>query len=42
MLYETYILISQRFKSLITDITQQIQTEKVYEWENAEQIKSFY
>lgn len=42
MLYETYILISQRFKSLITDITQQIQTEKVYEWEDTEQIKSFY
>ena len=42
MLYETYILISQRFKSLIQDITQQISTEKVYDWEDTEQIKSFY
>ena len=42
MLYETFILISQRFKSLIQDITKQITSGKVYEWEDTEQIKGFY
>lgn len=42
MLYETFIEISQIFKSQVLDITQQIKDAKIYNWEDKEQIKSFF
>lgn len=42
MLYETYILLSQQFKELICDITNQVRDAKVYNWEDKDQIKGFF
>ena len=42
LLYDTWILASESYKKLLTSISNKITTDKVYEWADDEEIKSFY
>ena len=42
MLYETFIQISQVFKTQLEGITEQVRESKVHCWEDAEEAKSFF
>ena len=42
MIYETFILISQNFKELLTNMTECVLSSKIYESENKDHVKDFY